>query len=213
MSLKSIIFDLDGTLANTLPLCIKVYQQTLERYAGRPYSEQEITAHFGLTEGGIFQRLLPAQWESALDYYHQRYMEQHADCAETFPGILQALSLLQERGVKMALVTGKGSYTATYTLQYLGLTQYFSLVEAGSETAIVKAEAIRRILTTWQIEPSESAYLGDTDTDMQQAASAGVLPLAADWAATSTIHLLPTPVQTFHSVDEFIAWIQKTWEN
>ena len=211
MIIKGILFDLDGTLANTLPLCIKVYKQAFERYGGRPYTDDEVTAHFGLTEAGIFKRVVPERWEEGLKYYYELYESQHNECSEPFAGIGKALYLLQERGIRMAAVTGKGFYTAEYTLKYLGIAQYFSTIEAGQENAVAKEEAIRKILQSWQMDPQYAAYIGDTDYDMKEAVAAGVLPLAAAWAETATIHLLDTikPYATFTTVESFITWIEE----
>lgn len=209
--LKALLFDLDGTLANTLPLCIKVYQQALERSTGRPFTEDEVTAHFGLTEEGIFRKLLPETWKEALHDYHITYEKSHNECQEPFPGIPKALSLLKDRDVAMGIVTGKGIHTALYTLNYLNIAHYFRAVEAGSTDAIVKASAIKKMLTDWNIDPQHAAYIGDSDSDIREATIAGVLPLAATWAETETIHRLQDiqPAHTFKHVDHLIEWIQE----
>ena len=215
MKLQSLLFDLDGTLANTLPLCIKVYQQTLAHFTGRDFTEEEVTAHFGLSEAGIFKRLLPGQWQEGLQYYHELYESRHDECGQPFTGIDKALKLLQSKGIRMGIITGKGLHTAEYTLQYLNLRPYFEWVEAGKDDGIAKAEAINKILQTWQIDPAYVAYIGDADTDIKEAAAAHVLPLAAEWAHTATIHRLPediTPYASFSKVEDFITWIEQTIE-
>ncbi len=214
MHIKGFIFDLDGTLANTLPICIKAYQQAFEHFLGRPFTEQEVTSHFGLTEAGIFQRVMPEQWEEGLKLYYEIYEKLHIECPAPFPGIIQALQLLAERGILMAVVTGKGEYTAVYTLKYLGLARYFEHVEVGDANAIVKAMAIRRILADWQMEPHLAAYIGDAYTDTEQAASAGVLPLGAAWCETETLTYPGSiaPTITFSTVDSFIDWLKANIE-
>jgi pyrophosphatase PpaX len=214
MQLKGFLFDLDGTLANTLPLCIKVYQQALKHVTGRMYSEDEITINFGLTEAGILQQMVPKHWQAALDYYHQTYERLHDECNAPFSGITDILQLLDNRGIKMAVVTGKGLHTATYTLQYLGIDKYFEFVEAGKEDALVKASAMRKILNSWQMRPQDAAYIGDSASDVEQSAEAGVLPLAAEWAATATIHLLEEvkPYASFRTVESFLGWCEKNIE-
>jgi len=207
-------YDLDGTLANTLPICIKAYQYAFEQFTGRSFSEQEVTAHFGITEAGIFQRVIPMQWEEALKLYFETYEKLHVECRYPFPGIEEALKLLKERGILMAVVTGKSDYSAAYTLKYLGIAQYFDKVEAGDTRAIVKSSAIRKILAAWRMEPGEAAYIGDTDSDMKEAETAGVLPLGAEWAETSTLHLLgsPAPVTTFPTLQSFTNWLDDNIE-
>jgi phosphoglycolate phosphatase-like HAD superfamily hydrolase len=214
MKLKGFLFDLDGTLANTLPLCIKVYQETLQHITGRAYTESEITINFGLTEAGIFQQMVPEHWQEALDYYHTTYERLHDECNAPFPGITDALQLLKARGLKMAVVTGKGMHTALFTLQYLGINDYFEFVEAGKEDALVKADAMRKILHAWGLAPQTAAYIGDSASDVEQSAKAEVLPLAAEWAATATIHELEEirPYASFRTVESFIKWIEQNIE-
>lgn len=209
MNIQGILFDLDGTLANTIPLCIKAYQQTLLHFTRRSFTEEEITTHFGVSEEGIFQRMLPQQWEVAMQHYLETYKNLHHECSEPFPQIETALQLLKERGVRLALVTGKGPVTAEMTLEYLHIAHYFDAVEAGSPTAVIKEQAIRKILASWQMAPEVAAYIGDTGSDMEEAVAAGVLPLGADWAQTSTLHLLTSikPFATFKTITAFIDWL------
>ena len=211
MNIKGIIFDLDGTLANTVPMCIEAYRQTFEQFLGRRFTDEEITAYFGLmvNEKGIIQRVIPDQTEAGLKLYLDLYEKLHAECREPFPNMKTALNLLKERGVLMAVVTGKGAQTAHLTLQYLGIDHYFDMVEVGNAHRNVKATAIRKILAAWQMEPQYAAYVGDADIDMQEASASGVLPLAACWAETSTIHRLSSikPFATFESVQRFLTWL------
>jgi phosphoglycolate phosphatase-like HAD superfamily hydrolase len=189
-----------------------VYQQTLKYYSGRAFTADEVTAHFGLSEEGIFRRLLPeSYWHEAMTYYFDTYTRLHNECNEPFAAIPTALQMLQERKIAMGVITGKGMRTALYTLDYLGIASYFDAVEAGQSDAIIKATAIQKMLAGWNIDPEHAAYIGDADTDMQEAARAGVLPLAAAWAETATIHRLDTlkPHATFTTIDDFIRWIEQ----
>jgi len=211
MKIKAMLFDLDGTLANTLPFGMKAYRQAYEHYTGHSVTDEEVMAHFGVTEEGIFQRMLPKQWEAALKLYHEIYEHLHDECSEPFAGIEGALRLLQQRGVALAVVTGKGAYTANLTLKYLGLADYFAIVEAGDANIAMKALAMRKILATWDVDPRDAAYVGDTDTDMTQAIAAGLLPLGACWAETASIQCngAVAPFTTFSSVQAFTNWLDE----
>ena len=111
----------------------------------------------------------------------------------------------------MAVVTGKGAHTAQLTLKYLGIDSYFDRVEVGDARIPVKAAAIRKILAGWHIEPQNAAYLGDADTDMLEATEADVVPLAACWSETATIHRLNSmkPSASFNTVQDFIDWLDE----
>jgi pyrophosphatase PpaX len=211
MNIKGILFDFDGTLANTIPLCIKAYQYVFKQYTGRNCTASEVMAHFGTTEAGIFQRTIPDRWQDAFQSYLEIYKKLHTECAAPFDGIEDTLQRLTRRGIALAVVTGKGVECATYSLDYLGLARYFDIVEVGDTKAVIKAAAIRKILAAWQMEPRHAAYVGDAATDMEEAAAAGVLPLGACWSETETIHHLTAmqPYVTFSSIADFNAWLDK----
>jgi phosphoglycolate phosphatase-like HAD superfamily hydrolase len=143
-----------------------------------------------------------------LQDYFRYYEEHHSECREPFVGITTVLDFLTAHGISLAVVTGKGAYCANYSLNYLGLSRYFSLVAAGSEDAIIKSQSIRDILATWHIDPRDAAYVGDADTDIHEAELAGVLPLGAQWSDRSTIHrLATTPELTFTTIPDFLHWL------
>lgn len=212
MDIRGMIFDLDGTLADTIPLCVKSYKHAFEQLSGRDYTEDEVTAHFGATEEGIFQKVLPARWEEGVQLYYTLYEQYQGDCPTPFPGIETALQLLQERRIALAIVTGRGRYNTLRTLDYFGIAHFFDIVEVGDANKVVKVQCINRILDRWDITPQQAAYVGDTDYDMQEALTAGVLPLGAGWAETSTLHHLNNKhtITTFTTVEQFIQWIKDT---
>ncbi|HLI87841.1 MAG TPA: HAD hydrolase-like protein [Ktedonobacteraceae bacterium] len=211
MNIKGILFDFDGTLANTIPLCIRAYQHVFEQYTGRTCTASEVMSHFGTTEAGIFQRTIPDRWQDAFQSYLEIYKKLHTECPAPFDGIEHILRKLDERGIALAVVTGKGEECALFSLEYLGLARYFDIVEVGDTKAIIKAAAMRKILDAWRMEPRCAAYVGDAASDMEEAAAAGVLPLGACWSETATIHHLTTiqPFATFNSVADFDVWLDQ----
>ena len=74
--------------------------------------------------------------------------------------------------------------------------------------------AIKRVLNRWGAAPHRVAYVGDVPADMEAAKEAGVIPLAAGWAATSDADTLSalSPVETFRHVESFIRWIESNVE-
>src|ERR1700687_4874106 len=108
MHIKGLLFDFDGTLANTLPVCIKTFQYTFQEYTGRSFTEQEVTTHFGINEEGILQRVLGEQWRPALDRYMEIYADLHVECQKPFARVEMILQRLKDRGIALGLVTGKG---------------------------------------------------------------------------------------------------------
>ena len=210
MKLDGVIFDLDGTLGDTLPVCFAAFRRAMQGYSSRHFTDGEIAALFGPSEEGIIQRLVPDEWEACLDAYLAVYAEESAGHARLFPGIGTALRLLRERGMALAIVTGKGAHSAAISLRDLGLTELFDMVETGSPVGGIKPQAIRSVLTKWDAMPHRVAYVGDAPSDIEAAREAGVIPLGAAWAPTSSVQELSVlaPLETFRSVESFIRWIE-----
>ena len=91
-----------------------------------------------------------------------------------------------------------------------GVGQHFDIVESGSPEGSVKPEAIRRIVEHWNLDPETVAYVGDAPNDVSEARAAGVIPLAAAWAATADRAALESrdPAAIFTAVAELADWIR-----
>jgi pyrophosphatase PpaX len=210
VSIKGVIFDLDGTLADTIPVCVVAFRSAFERYSGRRWDEKEIKALFGPTEEGSCRCAVPDDWQRCLETYLDVYEKAHAGLTEPFPGMKDALGLLQERGVSTAVVTGKGPVSAFISLKRLGLEQYFGVVETGSPDGPVKPERLRKVLARWGMEPHEAAYLGDGAYDMEAAAQVGMIALGAGWGEGSSVHDVHPKIleAVFDDVGEFTDWLE-----
>ena len=203
------IFDLDGTLADTIPICFVTFRRALERLDGPSYTDTEIRARFGPSEDGMFQRALPARWQEAFTAYLEEYERHLPLCEGLFPGVADALRVLRERRIPTALVTGKSSPTTLMSLKAFGVDGVFDAIETGSPTGIVKAAAIARVVATWRVPPPGVVYVGDAVADMQAAHEAGVLPIAAAWAPSAVAAELEAtkPHALFTDAGDFHAWL------
>ena len=209
MKLKGFIFDLDGTLLNTLPVCYTGFRKTFQKYIGREYSDNEIASLFGPSEEGILKQLLPDTWPVALRYYLGKYEKAHGE-STSFPGINQALQLLIDKKVRLAIVSGKGPGSMDISLRRSGLKDYFEIVIAGSEHGATKPSHILQVLQEWGYSPETVAYVGDTAYDIQAAKEVGVLSIAALWAATADVSKvkLQEPDDFFEDIPAFTRWIR-----
>ncbi|MDA1312801.1 MAG: HAD family hydrolase [Acidobacteria bacterium] len=209
MNLRGLIFDLDGTLGDTLPICFDAFRVTFRHYLKREYNDKQIRAMFGPTEEGIFQDMFPGTWEDALGMYLREYRRAHATCREPFPGMPEALSLLRERQVRLAIVTGKGPGSAKISLQEMGLADAFEIVEAGSPRGGVKPDSMRKVLEVWNMKAEQVACIGDAPSDIRSAHEIGATPLGAAWAAGANYDALASlkPLHTFTATEQFREWI------
>ncbi len=210
MNFRGMIFDLDGTLLNSLPVCYSGFRSTLRQFLGREYSDAEIHALFGPSEEGVLKKLLPGQWEESLQYYLAAYDQAHTEYAKPFPGVEAALALLKERKVRLAIVSGKGAGTMAISLRHSGLGKFFEVVQTGSEHGAAKPAHIKQVLSLWNYEPKDVAYIGDTAYDIKAAQAVGTVAIGAVWANTASSGQVKAmnPELVFCSVEDFRAWIE-----
>lgn len=185
MRLKGLIFDFDGTLANTLPICIEGFRRVYRRYLGREFTDAEVCETFGPSEEGSFQRLMPKRWEEALQYYYEEYEALHDACVSPFDGIFSLLDRLKADDVRLAIVTGKGIGTMKISARYTGVERFFERIGTGSPKGSVKAQQIRQITAEWGLKPSEVGYVGDVAYDVVSSRDAGVVAISAAWAESA----------------------------
>jgi phosphoglycolate phosphatase-like HAD superfamily hydrolase len=206
MTISALIFDMDGTLGDTMPSIMIAMRETFERFAGRMYTDDEIIAMFGPSEEGMIGQRVPADvYEPALQFYLDRYAALHADAP--FPGIRDLMSYLKERGMRIAVATGKGPGTAAISMHAYGLDEFIDRLETGSPHGAVKPELIQRVLAGWELTGDQAGYVGDMPSDMADARMAGVLPLGAAWSESSSITEADTPYR-FTSVDSLKGWLE-----
>ena len=210
MAIHGIIFDLDGTLANTLPVCIKAHQDTVYHFCGRAPDEAEIIGLFGPNEEGMLEQMIPGRLTETLAYYLKAYEQHHQQlCTGLFPGIAEALTLIQSKGIKMAIVSGKGAFSAEISMRILGLEQWMDLVETGFDYGPDKPRSMRIVLEKWDLRSQDAAYVGDAVYDMQAAQEAGLMPIGAAWAETSTLKPETPTYATFFDIASLREWIEK----
>ena len=207
---KAVIFDIDGTLANTVPLCIQAFRQALESQLHRPLSDEEIKAAFGPDEEGTIRSFNPPDVKEATEDFMLYYASLHeAMCSKPFDGIKDLLSTLKNKGVHLAIATGKGKAASNFSLRLFGMCQYFEMIQNGSPEGSRKPEAIKQILDTFGVQKEETLYIGDSPGDIKESRKAGIHAIGAAWAPTTNKEQLEKeqPDAIFDSVKDFAEWL------
>lgn len=208
-SIKAIIFDLDGTLGETVPLCIKAFKKSIEPLLGKELSDEEITATFGPSEEGTVKALIPNQYEKGVENYLKYYDEMHDMCPEPFDGIVDILTFLKSKNITLAMVTGKGEKSTTITLSKYKINNLFDAVETGSISGPRKTEGMKSILERFGLTPQEAIYVGDAPGDIIAAREASIGILSAAWAnAIDKMKLQELgPDEIFYTIEDFKTYL------
>ncbi|GGE32249.1 phosphohydrolase [Pullulanibacillus camelliae] len=206
--MKTIVFDFDGTLANTLPIIVSTFQHLFRTYKGVTASAEEVMALFGPTEEGMLHDLLPeedwAQAERDLYTYYRQYQSQQG---EADPDIIALLDYVKKKGVKLAIFTGKGRCCLDISLEYLQIEHYFDVMITGDDVARPKpnSEGLRKAIDLCDATPAETIYVGDSDADIAAGKSAGVLTVGACWMErTQSEHFIQAPDRVYQQVSDFL---------
>lgn len=187
--ITAVIWDVDGTLADTLELCASALGTAIEQYGGPTLTHQEIYSRFGPSEEGVLRNELGDRWVDAIEVFLYEY-EAGLD-GLGFAEVCDVVRRLDDVGVPQSVVTGKGARGADITLESLGLSHVFDEVAAGSVEGSVKAEEIARIVDAWGLPPRQVAYIGDAPSDIRSSRTAGVVAVTAAWKTGADIgHLL-----------------------
>lgn len=207
--LQGVIFDLDGTLADTLDVCIEAFQYAIAAHTGRRLSPGEVVALWGPSEEGVLREAVGPEWEHSVETFLTEYERLHVSVPEPFPGIRELLEHLAAAGIPTGVVTGKGARSAQISLEVLGIDGYFDAVEAGSIDGPVKEEKIARIVERWGVPAEAVIYVGDHPHDAIHAHAAGTLAAGAAWSHHTDTDALrrSAPDEFFDSSTEFAAWL------
>lgn len=202
--IKLVGFDLDGTIGNTIPLCIKSLKKAVESYVMHELSDTEIVQTFGLNEEGMIKQLVRNEsWKDALKDFYAVYSEMHGMCPQPFSGILDLIEELKSRDISIVLITGKGEKSCDITLRKFDMENSFDQIVTGNSQRNTKSDAIKTLLHTYKLQPFEMIYIGDTVSDISACKEAGVCCLSAAWATSDQIaHKLEelNPNRVFYSV-------------
>ena len=184
---KAVIFDLDGTLADTFALIVSAWNASVGRHTGKVYSEEEVISRFGIPDPQMIRRELTgvagAACDEVVEIYHGHYADRHADVVTPFEGIDELLRELGQRQVPLGLMTGKGRRSAAITLQALGWSQIFAAVVTGDDVERQKPDPDGPLAVAGKLDipAGQCAFVGDSPADIGAGKAAGMITVAAGW--------------------------------
>ncbi len=185
MSRKAILFDLDGTLIDSLPLIEANCRCTFEAL-GIPWGRGEVMQWTGIPLKKIAEHFAPpGRSEEYLALYQSFFQRDHDRYLRIYPGSRELLQELKKQQYQIALVTSKGRPAVEKNLAFLNLKPYLDLIITAHDVEKHKPdpEPIFKALAGLQVQPEEALLIGDSPFDLEAGQKAGVETLGVSWGA------------------------------
>ena len=185
MSIKTVMFDFDGTLVNTNDLIVKCFQHTFRTYTGKEMDRAEIQRNFGEPLGVTMERCFGKDRKrGAMDVYRSLHRGRFVKLIRMFPGMDELVKELKQKGYQTALVTSRLAETAMLGIETFGLKPWFDTIVTMDRITRHKPDpqAIQLALSDLGAKAAEAVMIGDTKYDMLCAKNAGCLSILVDWS-------------------------------
>ncbi len=192
----AVIFDLDGTLLNTLGDLRAATNHALEVRGLPPHSMEEIRQFIGNGIRLLICRAMPegtpeAEIDAALDDFKAYYAAHIHDRTVPYDGIPQLLTALRKRGIKVAVLSNKIDSASQQLIEYFFPEK--TDVVFGEHVGVPRKPdptSCRMVMQQLGVQPEQVLYVGDSGTDMQTAKNAGLYAVGVTWGFRSKEVLL-----------------------
>jgi pyrophosphatase PpaX len=183
--IRTILFDLDGTILDTNELILQSFLHVLEGVTPEPVTREKIIPHMG----GILADQIRffsgrENVEDLVQKYRQFNIRMHDELTREFPHVYETLSELRERGIRLGVVTSKYRKTAEMGLRLCRLDQLMDTIVSVDDVTEPKPSPapIRLALQRLGEKASDAMMVGDTQYDIQSAQRAGVVSVGVGWS-------------------------------
>jgi phosphoglycolate phosphatase-like HAD superfamily hydrolase len=183
------IFDFDGTLADSLPAMISVFNKNI-RGGVNPLTEDEILMFRNLSSRQAINKL-GVRWWQVPRLILQGIPDFRAlvPTLKTFEGLPAALAALQNRGDKLFIVTSNTRDSVDEFLEHQKLESYFTEIITGAGL-FKKSKHIRRLIKTYGLKRKETFYVGDETRDIQAARLSRIKVISVAWGFNTKAALM-----------------------
>lgn len=213
---KLVIFDLDGTLLNTIADLAESTNQALESFGYPTHPTENYRFFVGNGINKLFERALPENERTENNVLRIRsrfipyYNEHNADFSTPYPGIPKLLQTLQEEGIQLAVASNKYQLATEKLITHYFPTIHFVKVLGQREGIPVKPDPtiVHDILQETGIAHEEVLYVGDSGVDMQTALNANVDAIGVTWGFRPRTELEPLqPLALIDQAEELLKYL------
>lgn len=186
--INSIIFDLDGTLLNTIEDLANACNYALTTLGYKTHDVEKYKTFVGNGRYKLVERMLPEDKrsieniEKALDLFDSYYENHMIDMTKPYDGIMEMLDCLINRGINIAVVSNKPhEFTTEVVKNYFG--NRFEVVYGHKKNTKEKPDpwAVLEVIDEFKVNKDECLYVGDSEIDINTAKNAGVKSVGVEW--------------------------------
>ena len=191
----ALLFDLDGTLVDSIELILGSARHAFIGFAGHIPTDDEWRAGIGRPLQAVLREYAggdEAEAERLLGRYREYQLEHHDRLLTAYPRVVDTLRALRAAGHPLAIVTSKSDWLAQRALDFVGIGELFGAL-VGCDTCVnhkPHPEPVERALALLGEEPTNALFVGDSPHDIHSGLAAGVYTVGATWGAFSREEML-----------------------
>ncbi|MFZ5757233.1 MAG: phosphoglycolate phosphatase [Pseudomonadota bacterium] len=191
--MKAVLFDLDGTLVDSVPDIAVAVDGMLKQLGRAPAGEARVRGWVGNGGRMLVRRALAGnvtgvadddpQLASAMDIFFACYDASNGRASRLYDGVTDALEELSVRGLPMAVITNKPHRYIEPLFDALGITRHFRILIGGDTLPVKKPDPAPLLLACRElgIAPADALMVGDSRNDIEAARAAGCPVVAVDY--------------------------------
>ena len=185
MAITTCLFDLDGTLVDSIPLIVDSFRHAITAHTDHRPTDQELIAGIGtpLVEQLGDYTDDPNLVDKMVETYRDYYIDKHNESVKAYRGVREGLTKLRDKGIKLGIVTSKNQIGAQRSLGHTQLLVLFDTVITIDETTEHKPKPapVFAALTALESKATEAVFVGDSTHDLKAGRAAGVITAAVSW--------------------------------
>lgn len=187
-AIRAVLYDFDGTLADTTELVMNSYRHTMTTHLGHIPPEEEWLRGFGTPlEPQLARFARTVEERMAMMETYKRYQEEQTRLMVPFPGALDTVQALHARGLPLAIVTSRYRESTLRGMDVCGITRFFDLIVTPEDVQNPKPhpEPVLFTLERLGLDAAHTLFIGDSPHDIAAGRDAGTRTGAALWGPFS----------------------------
>lgn len=209
--MKVIIFDFDGTIADSFGAVLAIANRLANEFGYAPVQPKDVKPLRNLSSREIIKQAnLPVIKVLFLLRRLRRELNREIQYLQPIPGIKEALVTLKQQGHQLGIVTSNSQENVVAFLENQNLAELFDFVSSGL-TLLGKGRIIQQVLRRYRLDPDSVIYVGDETRDIEAARTVRIQVIAVGWGFNSSeILAAQNPDALIHTPEELVQMINQS---